>query len=165
MISIFSFSKTGSGQLSKCGSAALLWNPIPNSTIPEAFYPGIPINYTLGSWLTILWDPGHPLEYAGIRNRDRLSSGIRTTYPLGFVLWDRTIWESRYNHLKAMYIRPGRWAFYNGKEQLAGGEREKSSFKNVPEKIFGLEKEGTWTINMQGGIRKSQNWPVRDNVH
>ena len=41
----------------------------------------------------ILWETGHG-------KRDMLSSGIRTTYPLGNNLWESGIWEMRYNHIK-----------------------------------------------------------------
>ena len=68
--------------------------------------------YTLVSWPLILWYLDH--LYSGIWDilsdighgkRTTLSSGIRTIYPLGFVLWESTIWELRYNHAVCMYSK------------------------------------------------------------
>ena len=42
-----------------------------------------------GIW-DILWETGHG-------KWDTLSYGIRTTYPLGNILWESGIWEMRYN--------------------------------------------------------------------
>ena len=44
----------------------------------------------------IIWETGHG-------KRDTLSSGIRTTYPLGNILRESGIWEMRYNQLIHIY--------------------------------------------------------------
>ena len=76
-----------------------------NSILCERFYP-------LGIGTLILWESDH--LSSGIRDilwetghgkRDTLSSGIRTTYHLGNILWESGIWEMRYNclHLVTFY--------------------------------------------------------------
>ena len=98
-------------------------------------YSGNRTSYTL-EFRDILWDPGQPLGcgtwetvhdiiwdqdhlYSGIRDNlwntghgkwYTLSSGIRTTYPLGFVLWKSAIWElvsnRNYNQIKWIGVEP-----------------------------------------------------------
>ena len=80
----------------------ILWET-ENSILWEQFFP-------LGNGPLRLRDSGHPLGNGkcsseireilwetGYGKLDMLSSGIRTTYPLGNIHWEQGIWELRYN--------------------------------------------------------------------
>ena len=94
---------------------------LPNSRIPEDVSQRIsgPIPreqrvrfYPLGIGPLILWESDY--LSSGIRNilletghgkRDTLSSGNRTTYTLGNILWESGIWEMRYNPYSQSFVK------------------------------------------------------------
>ena len=74
--------------------------PIPRGCFPEDKWSesqriACPISQRIGP--LILWDSGHPLGNGTLDTWDTLSSGIRTIYPLGNILWESGSWEQGFN--------------------------------------------------------------------